>query len=211
MFGRIYIWETRADPQQQDRLAAKELVAGLIREFLLHDDVVARLRILPGMTPFRRQEALALAEGYAEDPRQLHFRARELVALPGRKVSDYQQALRYLERASRLKPPDAEFLLTTMGVVYYRLGNYPKALDLLQQSNSLLKKYAQAGFPANPAFLAMTHHQLGHAHEAQAALEKLRRVMKIPGWAQDREAQSFLREAEALLTKPPAPGKKENH
>jgi hypothetical protein len=52
----------------------------------------------------------------------------------------------------------------------------------------------------------MTHQQLGHAKEAQAELRRLRERMKDPRWAQDAEAQGFLREVEALLAKPKTPG-----
>jgi hypothetical protein len=55
------------------------------------------------------------------------------------------------------------------------------------------------------AFLAMTHHQLGHAKEAEAELQLLRERIKVPRWAQDAQAQGFLREAEELLAKPKSP------
>ena len=54
----------------------------------------------------------------------------------------------------------------------------------------------------------MTQQQLGHAKEAQAELQRLRERMKDPRWAQDAEAQGFLREAEELLAKPKTPGSK---
>jgi hypothetical protein len=53
--------------------------------------------------------------------------------------------------------------------------------------------------PADLAFLAMAHHQLGHAHDAQATLTRLRETMKNPIWASNQEAQTFLREAAALI------------
>jgi hypothetical protein len=45
----------------------------------------------------------------------------------------------------------------------------------------------------------MAQHQLGKKDEAQATLGRLREVMKQPGWANDAEAQGFLREAEELI------------
>jgi hypothetical protein len=66
----------------------------------------------------------------------------------------------------------------------------------------------QGLIPRDLAFLAMTQHQLGHAKEAQAELQRLRERMKDPRWAQDDEAQGFLREAESLLAKPKTPGSK---
>ena len=70
------------------------------------------------------------------------------------------------------------------------------------------QKEYKGSLPADLAFLAMTHHQLGHAKEAQAELQRLRERMKDPLSAQDPEAQGFLREAEELLAKPMPPGSK---
>jgi hypothetical protein len=39
-------------------------------------------------------------------------------------------------------------------------------------------------------------------------LQRLRERMNDPRWAQDAEAQGFLRETEALLTNPKTPGDK---
>jgi len=68
------------------------------------------------------------------------------------------------------------------------------------------KAQFQRSIPADLAFLAMTQQQLGHAKEAQAELQRLRERMKDPRWAQDAEAQGFLREAEALLAISKTPG-----
>ena len=93
-------------------------------------------------------------------------------------------------------------------MAYYRVGNYQKALETLSRSDQINKTEFQDSIPADLAFLAMTHQQLGHAKEAQAELQRLRERMKDPRWAQDAEAQGFLREAEALLAKPKTPGSK---
>ena len=53
--------------------------------------------------------------------------------------------------------------------------------------------------PADLAFLAMAHQQLGHKEQARAALARLRELMKQPVWKQNAEAQGFLREAEGLI------------
>jgi hypothetical protein len=58
------------------------------------------------------------------------------------------------------------------------------------------------------SFLTMAQHQLGHKEQARATLARLREAMKQPRWAQNAEAQGFLREAEALIegkTPPEAP------
>ena len=56
----------------------------------------------------------------------------------------------------------------------------------------------------------LTHenNEMARAKEAQAEFQRLRERMKDPRWAQDAEAQGFLREVEELLAKPKARGSK---
>jgi dihydrofolate reductase len=56
--------------------------------------------------------------------------------------------------------------------------------------------------PVDLAFLAMTHYQLGHRKEAEELLKQLRELMQTPLWSTNKEAQSFLGEAEALIKLP---------
>ena len=116
-------------------------------------------------------------------------------------------ALRYSEEACRLEPEDGSFL-TTLGVAYYRVSNYEIALDVLVRSDKMSALKEQGSIPANLAFLAMAHQQLGHAQEAEAKLQLLRERMKDRRAAQDAQAQGFLREAEELLAKPKPPSSK---
>jgi Flp pilus assembly protein TadD len=183
------------------------MVADLFGQMPLRADVLERLRTLAGMSPSRRYEVLAVAETYPEDPSALNDLARELVTLPGGEMSGYRKALRYSEEACRLQPEDGSFL-TTLGVAYYRVGNYQKALDVLARSDQINALRDKGSGPADLAFLAMTHLQLGHAKEAEAKLQLLRERMKDPRSAQAAEAQGFLREAADLLAKPRAPGSK---
>ena len=127
--------------------------------------------------------------------------------LPGGEMSGYRKALRYSEEACQLEPKNGNYL-NTLGVAYYRVGNYEKALEMLLRSDQINKTQFQGSIPADLAFLAMTQQRLGHAKEAQAELQRLRERMKDPRWAKDAEAQGFLREAEALLAKPKTPGSK---
>jgi tetratricopeptide (TPR) repeat protein len=183
------------------------MVADLFGQMPLRADVLERLRTLPAMSPSRRQEVLAVAQTYPEDPSALIDLAREVARLTGGEMSGYRKALRYSEEACRLEPEDGSFL-TTLGLAYYRVGNYEKALDVLARSDQINALRGQGSGPADLAFLAMTHLQLGHAKEAQAKLQLLRERMRDPHSAQAAEAQGFLREAEELLAKPEAPGSK---
>ena len=206
--GSIHLWETTSVSREiQHRRATNQMVADLFGQMPLRADVLERLRTLPGMSPSRRQEALAVAQTYPEDPSALNDLAWELVKLPGGEMSGYRKALRYSEEACQLEPENGDFL-NTLGVAYYRVGNYEKALDVLARSDKINALKDKGSRPADLAFLAMTHQQLGHAKEAEAKLQLLRERMKDPRSAQDAGAQGFLREAEELLAKPKPPSSK---
>ncbi|HKI31789.1 MAG TPA: protein kinase [Gemmataceae bacterium] len=206
-WGFITLWEASVSPEVQDRRAARQLVADLFRQKGLRDDVLERLRTLPGMSPSHRQEAITVAQTYPEYPLALNILAWKLVKVPGGEMSGYRKAVRYSEEACQLEPKNG-LSLNTLGVAYYRVGNYEKALATLLRSDPINKTQFKGSIPADLAFLAMTQQRLGHAKEAQAELQRLRERMKEPRWAQDAEAQDFLREAEALLANPKTPGDK---
>ena len=96
-------------------------------------------------------------------------------------MSGYRKALRYSEEACQLEPENGDFL-STLGVAYYRVGNYEKALDVLLRSDKINALKDKGSRPADLAFLAMTHQQLGHTKEAEAKLQLLRERMKDPRW-----------------------------
>jgi uncharacterized protein HemY len=173
----------------------------------LRAEVLERLRTLPGMSPSRRQEVLAVAETYPENPSELNDLAWQLVKLPGGEMSGRRKALRYSEEACQLEPENGDFL-STLGVAYYRVRNYEKALDALARSDKINALEDKGSRPTDLAFLAMAHQQLGHAKEAEAKLQLLRARMKDPRFARDVGAPGFLREAEELLAEPKPPSSK---
>jgi Flp pilus assembly protein TadD len=199
--GSIHLWETASVSRElQHRRATNQMVADLFGQMALRPDVLERLRTLPRMSASRRYEVLAVDETYPEDPSALDVLAREVVKLAGGEMSGYRKALRVSEEACRLEPENGD-VLNTLGVAYYRVGNYEKALDVLSRSDKInALKYKGSG-PADLAFLAMAHQQLGHSKEAEAKLQVLRERMKDPRWAQDAQARGFLHEAEELLAK----------
>jgi tetratricopeptide (TPR) repeat protein len=170
----------------------------------LRANVLERLRTLPGISPYRRQELLTVAQTYLEDSSALDSLARELVKLPGGETSRYRKGLRYSEEACQLEPQNGSFL-NTLGVAYYRVGNFEKALEILARSNKINAIKENGSRPTDLAFLALAHQQLGHRKEAQATLQLLRERMTDPRWAQDVGAAVFVREAEELLAKPQPP------
>jgi tetratricopeptide (TPR) repeat protein len=205
--GSIHLWETTSVSREiLERRATNQWAADLFAEMPLRADVLERLRTLPGMSPSRRRELITVAEKYPEDSSLLDLLGRELVKLPGGEMSGYRKALRYSEEACQLEPENGEFL-NTLGMAYYRVGNYEKALDLLARSDKI-NSLKEGSRPADLAFLAMAHQQLGHAKEAEAKLQLLRERIKDPRLAKDAGADIFLREAEELLAKPKPPSGK---
>jgi WD40 repeat protein len=206
--GPVHLWETTNVPADlQHRREISQLVADLFEQMPLRGEVLARLRTMPGIGVFRRQEAITVAETYPEESSALDAVAWELVKLPGGEMSGYRKALRYSEEASQLEPRNG-ILLTTLGVAYYRAGDYAQALDTLLRSDEINKTEHSRAHVANLAFLAMTHQQLGRTKAAEAELQLLREQMKDPSSALGAQAQGFLREAEELLAKPRAQGSK---
>ncbi len=103
--GCIHLWEaTSVSREMQHRRVTNQMVAEIFREMPLRADVLERVRTLPGLSPSRRQEALAVAQTYPEDPPALNTLAWELVMLPGGEMSGYRKALRYSEEACQLEP-----------------------------------------------------------------------------------------------------------
>jgi Flp pilus assembly protein TadD len=205
--GSIHLWETASvSPEVQNRRAINQMVADFFGQMPLRADVLERLRTLPGMSPSRRQESIAVAQTHPENADKLNDLAWPLVKSPGGEMSGYRKALRYSEEACQLEPENGDFL-KTLGVAYYRVGNYEKALDLLARSDKI-NALKEGSRPADLAFLAMTHQQLGHTKEAEAELQRLRERIKDLRQMQAAQAQVFLLEAEELLAKPKPPSSK---
>ena len=110
-------------------------------------------------------------------------------------VVEYRIALRKAQAACRLVREENGAYLNTLGIAQYRTGAYEDALATLVRADKL-----NGGIPADVAFIAMTHHQLEHAEEARAALDRLRMLIQDPKYADRQEAQAFLGEAESLIT-----------
>ncbi len=88
---------------------------------------------------------------------------------------------------------------TTLGMAQYRLGKYQEALTTLTHADELNQAAQGSPVPADLAFLAMCCYQMREWDRAQASLNRLRETMQKPNSNRDAEAQSLLKEAEALL------------
>lgn len=119
----------------------------------------------------------------------------------GGRPDQYRWGLRLAEKVCGLVPGDG-LTLNTLGVAQYRAGRFPDALATLIESDRLNVAKFKQSHPADLAFLAMCHHQLGHKEEALAYLLRLRERVKQTDQLKNRENPEFLREAEGLIDGP---------
>jgi WD40 repeat protein len=189
-------------------LAASALIP---RRIPLPAEVAAAVRRDPTITEPVRKAALAWVDRYgrilaraeaAKKADALNDASWAVVLHPGADTSAYERALRQAETACHLDRDNLNYL-NTLGVAYYRVGQYQDAIDKLGRCDKLRKE----SIPDDLAFLAMAQHQLGQKEQARATLERLRLIMKKWQWTANGEAQGFLREAEELLKPKPAIGK----
>jgi WD40 repeat protein/tRNA A-37 threonylcarbamoyl transferase component Bud32 len=184
--------------------AAARMVQSLGCRSFLKNEVVEAVEKQPGLADAVKQEALRLANSYVESPESLRIRAWDTVSRPGDGVDHYKAALEQIQTAIRLGPEEAA-LLTTVGMAHFRLQQHPEAVKALTRAGGMPHADEGQAAPARLAFLAMAEHELGNTKEAQAALEKLREMMRQPQLTKQERAKVFLREAESHLAAPPAP------
>ncbi len=113
-------------------------------------------------------------------------------------VRSPEKALPLAKQAVGLQPNDPNSL-NTLGVVYYRLGEFDKAIETLEAAT---KANSDGATAFDLFFLAMSWHQLGNEDKSQGyferALEWWRHQKDIPAdWA--KELTQFCQEAAALL------------
>jgi WD40 repeat protein len=181
-------------------------VSSLFDELGLREEVIATLRKDPMLNESDREFALPLAQAHPEDYRQLNAAAWKVVSARNAGKDAYALPLRQAEAAVCLAPGDGN-ILNTLGVAQYRQGRYVEALATLTKSEKL-NATKDGSLPEDLTFLAMAEHQIGKKDDAKATLGRLHEVMKRPRWANNVEAQGFLREAEELIGGKPA-GKKD--
>jgi WD40 repeat protein/serine/threonine protein kinase len=188
--------------RSQVRYEAARVVEPLFAKPLLRSEVLATIRADAGLSKLVRQEALKLAETLPENATRLNDASWAVIRQPGGGAAAYQRALRQAEAACRLAPNDANYL-NTLGVAYYRVGQYAEAVATLEKS---LPGDASNGVDAcDLYFLSMCHARLGNAAKARECFERAkdsqqRNAARLPGQAEDWN--QFRNEAEALLAKP---------
>jgi WD40 repeat protein len=197
--GTVEVWETFVSAPDMRRREIVALVHDRFDQLLLRWEVLASLRKDTFLNATDRALAIQVAQtrAYKASPSQLNQAAWEVVKAPGRDREAYALAARQAQAAVQAAPGDG-YILNTLGVAHYRLGEFAKAVETLKQSEKL-NTTKDGPAPMDLAFLAMAQHRLGQQEPARITLRRLREAMKQPGWINDAESQGFLREAEELL------------
>jgi tetratricopeptide (TPR) repeat protein len=116
---------------------------------------------------------------------------------------DPKRGLALALKAAKLESDRWEWL-NTLGVAYYRAGDYPKAVETLQRS---LDQNREMGAAFDLFFLAMCHHRLGEAKKSREEYDEAVRWFathkgKLPDPSWQRELDEFQAEAKAVLAGP---------
>ncbi len=181
-----------------DVRAAAEHVRRLESTVALAADLRAAVDADPALSDSVRQAARLLVAGRVDDANSLNTAAWSCVVDPARPAAEYAVALERAVNSLRFDPANLD-VLNTVGVAQYRCGRFAECLETLARSDAERAAARAAAIPADVAFLAMAHHRLGHAAEAQAELARLRELMKRPLRMLDPESAAFLKEAEELI------------
>jgi WD40 repeat protein/tRNA A-37 threonylcarbamoyl transferase component Bud32 len=188
-------WQSRVHREAED------VVRSLFRTPLFRPEVVAQVQADPALSEPVRRKALALAEHHVEDPIAFDRASRGVVRRPGAAPAAYRRARDQAELACRLLPFVGAYH-TTLGMAQFRLGQYAEALTTLTRADELNRMAQGSSVPADLALLAMTRWHLKANGRAREDLERLRATLREPKWSRNEEAQSLLKEAEALLGRP---------
>jgi hypothetical protein len=196
----VKVWEaTPLTPDLRQKRQAAALVNQFTAELLTKEEAMAKLGAEPTIDEPVRREALAMVERYREDSNRLFTEATKVIARPGAAEDEYAQALRRATRASELEPKNYN-MLTMIGMGHYRLGQYEKAVAILEQTDSrYVANGNEGGVPWNLAFLAMAHQKLGKSDQAKATLDRLRVIMKSPRWSTVNLYHAMLHEAQSQI------------
>jgi WD40 repeat protein/tRNA A-37 threonylcarbamoyl transferase component Bud32 len=153
-------------------------------------------RSLPG--PIREAALLVLG---SRDPyvNALNSSAWGIVAGGGggHTRAEYEQALGCVEAALRVWPEEYKYV-NTLGVTQYRLERWAAALETMRRSERLAVETKGAASPDDTVISAMCLMKLGRRAEAEAELERTRRLAGAGG-PPDADTRAFLKEAEELI------------
>jgi hypothetical protein len=120
-----------------------------------------------------------------------------LATCPNSVYRESALAVEHARKAVELEPDAPEFW-NTLGVAYYRIGEWQQAIDMLSKAEQL---QPETHFGYNAFFLAMAHWQLGEKDTARQLFEQAARWQSStnPPVSDREELDRFRAEAELLL------------
>ena len=110
----------------------------------------------------------------------------------------YELAREAAKLVLSLKPQSATSL-RALGALQYRLELYEEAVETLERSDKLHQKTYEGGVPNAVGFLAMAHHRAGNTEEAQAALARIRELMKSSQHSRNSDNRRIFAEVETFF------------
>ena len=170
---------------------AEDEIQRIHADGLIQAQLLERIRTETSLSEPVRQQALALAASWVDCAMHLDLASRAVVRRAGARAADYERAWKQAETACRLLPYRAEARIT-LGLAQYRVGKFTEAVDSLTHADQQSPVVSERWIAADLAFLAMAHWQLGEADRARGVLDRLRKLMQQPAWANDGEAKRLL-------------------
>jgi WD40 repeat protein/Tfp pilus assembly protein PilF len=160
------------------------------------------LRLAAGKLDAYRKDCVRMDRHFknSENPQKVVIVAWTCALAPTA-LTDLKPLLERAEKAAKDNPTSSAYV-GTLGALLYRAGRYDDAVKRLEEA---VKLHGKGGTPVAALFLAMAHHQLGHAGDAQKylsqAVEAINQAPKDLPWDQRLERDLLRREADALLKK----------
>jgi tetratricopeptide (TPR) repeat protein len=201
--GTVFLWDSNTpvggyEARETGRRATK-LVDDLHEKHSVYHDVINNLSGDRMSDSSVCKLALQIANSrQLEDAEMLRGEAWSIVVSPDKTIETYRAAFQRVEEANVWEPNDAA-VLSALGGAHYRLGAYEDALKTLTRSARMLSDAGEQPDPGNLAFKAMALHKIGRTDEAKAALDQLRELCKTEQYAECREGQALLAEADGLI------------
>ncbi|MBU0756288.1 MAG: hypothetical protein KJ645_14195, partial [Planctomycetes bacterium] len=125
-------------------------------------------------------------------------RCWEIVCSQGSRIKDYQYVEELAESACKLSPSDWK-CLRTYGAAEYRLGEWEKALALIEEAGSLQAHQFVDKDPAIDIFLAMDKYQLGTAEIDSDRFKAFQQKLLEFAGPLEKETANLLDEAKKLI------------
>jgi len=166
------------------------------------DESTSRLHfaVKPNFTEEEANLAKQCLETFSEftDVDLLNQNAWKTVSRSDATPDVYTKALRQIQQAVELQPSSAAYQ-NTLGVAWYRMGEWNEAKATLTRSARLNATEPGGSSPVDMVFLAMANQHLGNTELAREQLQQVSQLSRERRWIRNAELRRFIKEAEALI------------